>query len=77
MGLGFSPDRPADGVRRLQYLAPEVVMQGSGRGGYENVVDSWAVGVIVYSMMTNVSVQNAMSGWNTSADRNLLAGITL
>lgn len=38
-----------------QYLAPEIVMQTRAQPGYENVVDSWSVGVIVYSMMTNVS----------------------
>jgi serine/threonine/tyrosine protein kinase RAD53 len=31
------------------YLAPEVVKQDS-REGYDNVVDSWSVGVIVFSM---------------------------
>ena len=31
-----------------QYLAPEVVMQDSDNPGYDNVVDSWSVGVIVY-----------------------------
>ncbi|KAJ9123983.1 hypothetical protein QFC22_000774 [Naganishia vaughanmartiniae] len=36
-----------------QYLAPEIVMQTRAQPGYENVVDSWSVGVIVYSMMTN------------------------
>ncbi|WRT63499.1 uncharacterized protein IL334_000404 [Kwoniella shivajii] len=35
-----------------QYLAPEVVMQDKQQPGYENVVDSWSVGIIVYSMMT-------------------------
>ncbi|KIR31834.1 CAMK protein kinase, partial [Cryptococcus deuterogattii MMRL2647] len=35
-----------------QYLAPEIVMQTDQRPGYENVVDSWSVGIIVYSMMT-------------------------
>ncbi|WVN85958.1 uncharacterized protein L203_101116 [Cryptococcus depauperatus CBS 7841] len=35
-----------------QYLAPEVVMQTKQQPGYENVVDSWSVGIIVYSMMT-------------------------
>lgn len=38
-----------------QYLAPEIVMQTRAQPGYENVVDSWSCGVIVYSMMTNVS----------------------
>lgn len=38
-----------------QYLAPEIVMQTRAQPGYENVVDSWSAGVIVYSMMTNVS----------------------
>ncbi len=31
-----------------QYLAPEVVMQTRQKPGYENVVDSWSVGIIVY-----------------------------
>ncbi|KAI0338234.1 kinase-like protein [Trametopsis cervina] len=33
------------------YLAPEVVTQNGGEG-YQHVVDSWSVGVIVFSMMT-------------------------
>jgi len=36
------------------YLAPEVVKQDNGEG-YDNVVDSWSVGVIVFSMLTNTS----------------------
>lgn len=32
------------------YLAPEVVQ--NNEGGYGNVVDSWSVGVIVFSMLT-------------------------
>ncbi|BEI90384.1 uncharacterized protein CcaverHIS019_0304540 [Cutaneotrichosporon cavernicola] len=35
-----------------QYLAPEVVMQTKTSPGYENVVDSWSIGIIVYSMLT-------------------------
>jgi ser/thr/tyr protein kinase RAD53 len=31
------------------YLAPEVVMQAN-QEGYDNLVDSWSVGVIVFSM---------------------------
>lgn len=32
------------------YLAPEVITsEGTGQG-YDNLVDSWSVGVIVYSM---------------------------
>jgi len=31
------------------YLAPEVVKQ-ENREGYDNLVDSWSVGVIVFSM---------------------------
>jgi serine/threonine/tyrosine protein kinase RAD53 len=31
------------------YLAPEVVSQIDG-SGYDNAVDSWSVGVIVFSM---------------------------
>ncbi|KIM40164.1 hypothetical protein M413DRAFT_413516 [Hebeloma cylindrosporum] len=34
------------------YLAPEVVKQ-ENREGYDNLVDSWSVGVIVFSMLTN------------------------
>ncbi|KAH9949119.1 kinase-like domain-containing protein [Amylocystis lapponica] len=33
------------------YLAPEVVIQNNNEG-YDNVVDSWSVGVIVFSMLT-------------------------
>ncbi|RDB16782.1 putative serine/threonine-protein kinase fhkC [Hypsizygus marmoreus] len=36
------------------YLAPEVVRQENDEG-YDNVVDSWSVGVIVFSMLTNAS----------------------
>ncbi|KAE9403110.1 kinase-like protein [Gymnopus androsaceus JB14] len=36
------------------YLAPEVVHQTSDEG-YDNLVDSWSVGVIVFSMLTNAS----------------------
>lgn len=32
-----------------QYLAPEIVMQTRQKPGYENVVDSWSIGCIVYS----------------------------
>lgn len=32
------------------YLAPEVVMQGETSEGYSHAVDSWSVGVIVFSM---------------------------
>lgn len=31
-----------------QYLAPEVVMQSKQQPGYDNLVDSWSVGIIVY-----------------------------
>ncbi|KZT29093.1 kinase-like protein, partial [Neolentinus lepideus HHB14362 ss-1] len=37
------------------YLAPEVVSQSQGREGYDQIVDSWSVGVIVFSMLTNTS----------------------
>lgn len=37
------------------YLAPEVVSQEPGNEGYQQVVDSWSVGVIVFSMITNAS----------------------
>lgn len=32
------------------YLAPEVVMDGVRIKGYDHLVDSWSVGVIVFSM---------------------------
>ena len=32
------------------YLAPEVVMEGVRMKGYDHLVDSWSVGVIVFSM---------------------------
>jgi serine/threonine/tyrosine protein kinase RAD53 len=32
------------------YLAPEVVMEGVGVRGYDQLVDSWSVGVIVFFM---------------------------
>lgn len=36
------------------YLAPEVVKQDQSEG-YDSLVDSWSVGVIVFSMLTNSS----------------------
>ncbi|KAI9455364.1 kinase-like domain-containing protein [Lactarius psammicola] len=35
------------------YLAPEVVNQTEENRGYDQLVDSWSVGVIVFSMLTN------------------------
>lgn len=32
------------------YLAPEVVTQSTTGQGYDNLVDSWSVGVIIFSM---------------------------
>ena len=32
------------------YLAPEVVTEGVRFKGYDHLVDSWSVGVIVFSM---------------------------
>jgi len=32
------------------YLAPEVVTEGVRMKGYDQLVDSWSVGVIVFSM---------------------------
>ena len=32
------------------YLAPEVVTEGVRIKGYDHLVDSWSVGVIVFSM---------------------------
>ncbi|KAH8825103.1 kinase-like domain-containing protein [Flagelloscypha sp. PMI_526] len=37
------------------YLAPEVVSQHRTGEGYDLVVDSWSLGVIVFSMLTNSS----------------------
>jgi serine/threonine protein kinase len=31
-----------------QYLAPEIVMQSKSKPGYENKVDSWSVGIVVF-----------------------------
>ncbi|KAJ3802182.1 CAMK/RAD53 protein kinase [Lentinula aff. detonsa] len=36
------------------YLAPEIVTQ-TNRQGYDNLVDSWSVGVIVFSMLSNAN----------------------
>ena len=36
------------------YLAPEVVMEGVRVHGYDHLVDSWSVGVIVFSMCVTV-----------------------
>ncbi|KAF7305784.1 Pkinase-domain-containing protein [Mycena chlorophos] len=36
------------------YLAPEVVTQ-QDQSGYDSLVDSWSVGVIVFSMLTNTT----------------------
>ncbi|KAJ4494447.1 kinase-like domain-containing protein [Lentinula lateritia] len=36
------------------YLAPEIVTQ-TNMEGYDNLVDSWSVGAIVFSMLTNAS----------------------
>ncbi|KAF8494633.1 kinase-like protein [Russula emetica] len=61
------------------YLAPEVVMEGVRIKGYDHLVDSWSVGVIVFSMLTNTGpfieddhepdIQRRISGrqisWNT------------
>ncbi|KAL0577929.1 hypothetical protein V5O48_004068 [Marasmius crinis-equi] len=33
------------------YLAPEAILQNLEEG-YENLVDSWSVGVVVFSMLT-------------------------
>ena len=39
-----------------QYLAPEVVLQTPGLPGYDQAVDSWSVGIIVYAMLTKVEI---------------------
>ncbi|KAI0282349.1 kinase-like domain-containing protein [Russula aff. rugulosa BPL654] len=61
------------------YLAPEVVTEGVRIKGYDHLVDSWSVGVIVFSMLTNTGpfieddeepdIQRRITGrqisWNT------------
>ncbi|KAF8444907.1 kinase-like domain-containing protein [Boletus edulis BED1] len=37
------------------YLAPEVVTQSDQHPGYSHLVDSWSLGVIVFSMLTSAS----------------------
>jgi serine/threonine protein kinase len=41
------------------YLAPEVVKQENNEG-YDNVVDSWSVGVIVFSMYVPCAPVNSV-----------------
>lgn len=36
------------------YLAPEVVNQTDDNKGYDQLVDSWSVGVIVFSMCASI-----------------------
>ncbi|KAJ3514639.1 hypothetical protein NLJ89_g2260 [Agrocybe chaxingu] len=65
------------------YLAPEVVKQENNEG-YDNLVDSWSVGVIVFSMMSNSSpffedetqdirtrIMTRKVDWNTLAAKNV------
>jgi len=66
------------------YLAPEVVKQNNAEG-YDNLVDSWSVGVIVFSMLTNAGpfiedenqrdirarILDRKIDWNTLFNRNL------
>jgi serine/threonine/tyrosine protein kinase RAD53 len=40
------------------YLAPEVVEQGETQEGYSHAVDSWSVGVIVFSMCAYILPSN-------------------
>lgn len=42
-----------------QYLAPEVVMQTKQKVGYENKVDSWSVGIVVYRSVPGPTVLKA------------------
>lgn len=49
------------------YLAPEVVLQVNHEG-YQQVVDSWSVGVIVYSMYV-FSLISAVHGELNTSDR--------
>ena len=44
-----------------QYLAPEVVMQNKNRIGYENVVDSWSIGIIVYRSVSSFNFVGSRS----------------
>lgn len=44
-----------------QYLAPEVVMQNKQNPGYENVVDSWSVGIIVYRCVAVVACRSTIA----------------
>jgi len=66
------------------YLAPEVVKQNNTEG-YDNLVDSWSVGVIVFSMLTNAGpfiedenqrdirarILDRTIDWNTLFNKNL------
>lgn len=65
------------------YIAPEVILQGA-KGGYETVVDSWSVGVIVFSMLTCMGpflenseldvvtrVNTRVVQWNLLLDRHI------
>ena len=45
------------------YLAPEVVLQ-TNREGYQHVVDSWSVGVIVFSMFARLLIHH--NDWLTN-----------
>ena len=43
-----------------QYLAPEVVMQTKQNQGYESVVDSWSVGIIVYRCALRIIIGHGL-----------------
>ncbi|KAJ7049936.1 kinase-like domain-containing protein [Mycena amicta] len=48
------------------YLAPEVVTQ-QNQSGYDSLVDSWSVGVILFSMLTNTTpfIENSVEDLRT------------
>jgi serine/threonine protein kinase len=49
------------------YLAPEVVTDGVRVRGYDHLVDSWSVGVIVFSMYAGFFIG---PDWFTDMHRN-------
>jgi calcium-dependent protein kinase len=46
----FSPPIPAGGTP--YYLAPEVLNQSEGAGGYTTAIDEWSLGVIAYMLLS-------------------------
>lgn len=57
-----------------QYLAPEVVLHLKGEG-YDQAVDSWSVGIMVYAMLTKVRRRSSNRLWKArefQADKTAL-----